>query len=354
MRMKQKYLKKLIASNVAVLTLLTLVPMKASAEWIKNYNGAWSYTEGDSYATGWRQINGTWYYFDVLGQMQTGWIQSGGEWYYADLNGAMQTGVIQIEGKIYLFSASGAMQIGNCIINGNLYDFNDKGVFVGDSAPVPTKAFDYYGNSTIPYVPNQIINQNATMSSDIPSDGKPQVTQYKVKFKDPDDDNTLLQSNTVDDGTVLTLYKPAKSGYTFVEWNTRSDGSGTSYEYDDTIRVNKDYTLYAQWEEDSSSTSSSSNSTDSTVKVTGIAVSAVNGATTISSKGGSLQMTKIVSPSTATMQTVTWSVTNVTGQAAISTNGKLTAVANGTVTVTATASDGSGVVGTLTITISGQ
>ena len=42
------------------------------------------------------------------------------------------------------------------------------------------------------------------------------------------------------------------------------------------------------------------------------------------------------------------------GEATISTTGKLTAVSNGTVTVKATATDGSGVVGAMNVTISGQ
>ncbi len=255
-KLKNTYLKKLIAGNIVFLSLITLTPIKASAEWIENYNGAWSYTEGYGYATGWRQIGGTWYFFDGFGQMRTGWIQDNGDWYYADLSGAMQTGVIQIEGKIYLFTASGAMQKGQCILNGQLYNFDDKGVLIGSNVLTPTKAFDYNGNSTIPYVPNQIINENASMSDEIPSDGKTHVAQYKVKFKDPDADDSddeLLRSKTVDDGTVIALYKPTKSGYTFVEWNTKSDGDGTSYDYSDTIKVTKDITLYAQWEEEDDS-----------------------------------------------------------------------------------------------------
>lgn len=351
--MKHKYLKKLIASSIGTLMLFTLVPIRASAEWIKDYYGAWSYIEGNSYATGWRQINGIWYFFDDYGQMRTGWIQSDGEWYYADLSGAMQTGVIQIEGKIYLFSESGAMQKGKCIINGSFYDFNDNGVFIGNNAPVPNKAFDYYGNSTIIYTPNQIIDDDASMSGDIPSDGKTQVAQYKVKFKDPeaeDDEDELLKTKTVDEDTVINLYKPTKSGYTFVEWNTESDGDGTSYDYDDTIKVKKNITLYAQWEEESTDDSD----TEDDVEVEKITVSGKNGATEITTKGGSLQMLKKVSPSDATTQTVTWSVDDKTGSATISSTGKLTAVSDGTVVVRATAKDGSGVYGELTITISNQ
>jgi uncharacterized repeat protein (TIGR02543 family) len=345
--MKHKFLNKLIVASVAISTLITLVPVRASAAWFKNYYGSWSYTEGDSYATGWRQISGTWYFFDDIGQMRTGWIQSDGEWYYADLSGAMQIGVIQIEGKIYLFSQSGAMQKGKCIINEKFYDFADNGIFIGDDAPVPTKGFDYYGNSTLPYVSSQIVSADASMSSDIPSDGSKQVTQYYVKFKDPDADVELLKTRLIDEDTYMTLYKPTKSGYTFVEWNTKSDGSGTSYAYDDNIRIKEGITLYAQWE-------TTSDSSIATVAVTSITVSGSSSLTTITTSGGSLQMTKIVSPSDATNQTVTWSVSNGTGEATISSTGKLTAVSNGTVIVKATAKDGSGVIGEMTVTISGQ
>lgn len=351
--MKHKFLMKLIVASVVTSTLLiTLAPIGTSAAWIKNYYGNWSYTEGDGYATGWRQISGIWYFFDDIGEMRTGWIQNGDKWYYMDLDGAMQTGVIQIEGKIHLFSQSGAMQKGKCIINGKFYDFDDNGVFIGNDYPIVTKGFDYYGNSTLTYVPSQIVSEDASMSSDIPSDGSKQAIQYKVKFKDPDatdDEDELLKTRTVDENTKMTLYKPTKNGYTFSEWNTKSDGDGTSYEYDDIIKITKDITLYAQWEDDTSSTT-----TTSVTKVETITVTSSIGFNTISTAGGSLQMAKLVSPGDATTQTVTWSVTNGTGKATISSTGELTAVSDGTVTVQATATDGSGVFGEAVITISNQ
>ncbi len=69
---------------------------------------------------------------------------------------------------------------------------------------------------------------------------------------------------------------------------------------------------------------------------------------------GTLQLTATVTPSDATNKTVTWSIVNGTGQATINTTGLVTAVSNGTVTARATANDGSGVVGSLVITISNQ
>ena len=64
-------------------------------------------------------------------------------------------------------------------------------------------------------------------------------------------------------------------------------------------------------------------------------------------------MNASVLPTNATNKDITWSVDN-TAIATISSTGLLKAVANGTVTVNATANDGSGKVATKTITISGQ
>jgi len=89
------------------------------------------------------------------------------------------------------------------------------------------------------------------------------------------------------------------------------------------------------------------------VHVSSITVTGSGGAT-ITSNGGTLQMSASVLPSNATDRTVTWSVTNGTGTAVISQSGLLTAVTNGMVTVRATANNGSGVFGELTISISGQ
>jgi len=91
-----------------------------------------------------------------------------------------------------------------------------------------------------------------------------------------------------------------------------------------------------------------------TVTVLGITVSASGGAATITTTGGSLQLIASVLPANATDKTVAWSIINGTGQASISSSGLVTAVANGTVTARATAKDGSGVYGSLVVTISGQ
>jgi hypothetical protein len=77
-------------------------------------------------------------------------------------------------------------------------------------------------------------------------------------------------------------------------------------------------------------------------------------ATTIETKGGTLQMIATLSPVSALVKNIEWSVADGTGSATIDRAGLLTAITDGTVTVTATSKDWMGVSGTLEVTISGQ
>lgn len=47
---------------------------------------------------------------------------------------------------------------------------------------------------------------------------------------------------------ALTTTKPTKSGYRFVKWNTKADGTGTSYNSGGSYTANAAVTLYAIWE----------------------------------------------------------------------------------------------------------
>lgn len=90
------------------------------------------------------------------------------------------------------------------------------------------------------------------------------------------------------------------------------------------------------------------------VLVTGITVTTESGAVTIDTKGGTLNMIANVLPENATEKDVTWSVIKGSGDASIDGSGVLSAIADGTVTVNATATDGSNVIGALEITITNQ
>lgn len=66
--MKNKFLKKIITTNLLALSMITMLPICANAAWKSDKNGWW-YTEGSSYATGWRNIDNNWYYFYNNGYM---------------------------------------------------------------------------------------------------------------------------------------------------------------------------------------------------------------------------------------------------------------------------------------------
>ncbi|NSB14089.1 leucine-rich repeat domain-containing protein [Clostridium beijerinckii] len=66
--MKSLRLIKVIASSLFVASVLALNPIGASAAWKSDPRGWW-YTEGSSWAIGWRLINSKWYYFDSKGYM---------------------------------------------------------------------------------------------------------------------------------------------------------------------------------------------------------------------------------------------------------------------------------------------
>ena len=79
--------------------------------WVKTEIG-WMYNGNGKPVTGWKLIDGKWYYFESTGVMQTGWKLISGKWYYFHTDGAMRTGCKQIDGKWYYFHTDGAMRTG--------------------------------------------------------------------------------------------------------------------------------------------------------------------------------------------------------------------------------------------------
>jgi len=86
------------------------------------------------------------------------------------------------------------------------------------------------------------------------------------------------------------------------------------------------------------------------ILVSSISVTGAAGATTLEN-GGTLQMNAALLPVDATNQGITWSVENGTGSATINADGLLTGMGVGTVSIAATADDGSAIFETLEVTI---
>jgi len=55
------------------------------------------------------------------------------------------------------------------------------------------------------------------------------------------------QTKTYGKALTLSSTKPTRTGYTFKNWNTKADGSGTSYKAGASYTSNSATTLYAQW-----------------------------------------------------------------------------------------------------------
>ncbi|WP_160689149.1 transglutaminase domain-containing protein [Clostridium sp. C2-6-12] len=87
--MKKIKIKKFVAFSLIMASIMALNPVRTNAEWKKDNKGWW-YTEGNSWATGWRKINFKWYYFGQDGYMEIGWLQDDdGKWYYLNNDGSM-------------------------------------------------------------------------------------------------------------------------------------------------------------------------------------------------------------------------------------------------------------------------
>lgn len=78
-------IKKLVSSLLIMTAVIAVFPVGASAEWKRDSKGWWN-TEGNSYSIGWRQINGSWYYFDDNGYAVTGTVSINNKTYNFDSN----------------------------------------------------------------------------------------------------------------------------------------------------------------------------------------------------------------------------------------------------------------------------
>lgn len=63
-----KYIIKTLVAALTVLSLSSVFPKEANAEWKQDSKGWW-YSDGNSYYTGWKLIDGNWYYFYSDGYM---------------------------------------------------------------------------------------------------------------------------------------------------------------------------------------------------------------------------------------------------------------------------------------------
>ena len=112
----------------------------------KNEDGSWYYYKSDhTKAIGWIKTDSDWYYLNEGdGKMSTGRVKDNGNWYYMDKDGAMVTGRKQLNGDWYFLTDSGAMATGIQHDNSDLYYFRDSGVMATDNGWTKIKTKWYY------------------------------------------------------------------------------------------------------------------------------------------------------------------------------------------------------------------
>lgn len=95
--------------------------------WANTAEG-WKYFENAKAVTGWKQVDGNWYYLNDKGVMQTGWVNVNGTWYFLNKSGAMQTGWLKDGGTWYFLEATGAMKASQWFeVAGKWYHVNGSG-----------------------------------------------------------------------------------------------------------------------------------------------------------------------------------------------------------------------------------
>ncbi|SFB04357.1 MULTISPECIES: excalibur calcium-binding domain-containing protein [unclassified Bacillus (in: firmicutes)] len=94
----------------------------------KAINGKWYYYSNGVKKTGWLYTGGQWYFLDANGVMKTGWVKSGGKWYFLNSNGTMKTGWVASGGKWYYLNTDGSMATGWKLVSGSWYYLDANGV----------------------------------------------------------------------------------------------------------------------------------------------------------------------------------------------------------------------------------
>lgn len=126
--------------SIPLALTLPLFSLTAQAEgkWVQA-EGQWQYQVEGQNQKGWREISGSWYYFDPLtGKMQDGWILTDGKWYFLKTDtanwGKMAQGWTWVDGYCYFLKDNGTMATEEKTPDG--YSISANGQWVQDGKPV--------------------------------------------------------------------------------------------------------------------------------------------------------------------------------------------------------------------------
>jgi len=111
---------------------------QAEGKWVQ-VEGQWQYQVEGQNQKGWKEISGSWYYFDPLtGKMQDGWILADGKWYFLKTDtanwGKMAQGWTWVDGYCYFLKDNGTMATEEKTPDG--YSISANGQWIQDGKPV--------------------------------------------------------------------------------------------------------------------------------------------------------------------------------------------------------------------------
>ena len=111
---------------------------QAEGKWVQSEE-QWQYQVEGQNQKGWKEISGSWYYFDPLtGKMQDGWILADGKWYFLKTDtanwGKMAQGWTWVDGYCYFLKDNGTMATEEKTPDG--YSISANGQWVQEGKPV--------------------------------------------------------------------------------------------------------------------------------------------------------------------------------------------------------------------------
>ena len=141
---------------------------------------------------------------------------------------------------------------------------NGTGKYIQQRTPgTENETYQYNANAnkaiTIPITPAKLHNADgsytetaASKASDtyVYANGKWTLKENEITITfDPNNGTGSMASMTVNPGigNTLTANTFTREGYSFTGWNTKADGTGTSYADEESVSFDADTTLYAQW-----------------------------------------------------------------------------------------------------------
>ena len=128
----------MLSIPLALSLLFFSLTAHAEGKWVQT-EGQWQYQVEGQNQKGWKEISGSWYYFDPLtGKMQDGWILADGKWYFLKTDtanwGKMAQGWTWVDGYCYFLKDNGTMATEEKTPDG--YSISANGQWVQDGKPV--------------------------------------------------------------------------------------------------------------------------------------------------------------------------------------------------------------------------